>query len=96
MRRARDAGVPGWIGLLIPLLFAANHEFWVYSVSLGFPFLAGGLRLQFPRYSVLALACIAALGHCLPATMVRLRAIRSFRWDGWRLGSAPSSPSTQH
>lgn len=63
MRRARDAGVPGWIGLLIPLLFAADHTFLVYSATpWGFPFSAGVLKLQFPRYSLLALACVAALG----------------------------------
>ena len=27
MRRARDAGVPGWIGLFVPLLFAADQAF---------------------------------------------------------------------
>jgi uncharacterized membrane protein YhaH (DUF805 family) len=67
MRRARDAGVPGWIGLFIPLLLAADQNFLVYSgTPWAFPFSAGVLHLRLPRYALLALACIAALGALPP------------------------------
>jgi uncharacterized membrane protein YhaH (DUF805 family) len=55
MRRARDVGMPGWVGLYIPLLIAAGQAFFV---GLG----AGGAAGHVPRYALLALACTAALG----------------------------------
>jgi uncharacterized membrane protein YhaH (DUF805 family) len=62
VRRARDAGVPGWIGLFIPLLFAFDHNFFVFAgAPWSFAFSAGALPVPGPRHAPLALACIAAL-----------------------------------
>jgi uncharacterized membrane protein YhaH (DUF805 family) len=56
MRRARDAGVPGWIGLFVPLLLAVDYDF---LVSIGG--LARAHSLPVPYYSLLALVCTAFL-----------------------------------
>jgi uncharacterized membrane protein YhaH (DUF805 family) len=62
VRRARDAGVPGWIGLFIPLLFALDHNFFVFAgAPWSFAFSAGALHVSGPRHAPLALACIVAL-----------------------------------
>ena len=62
MRRARDAGVPGWIGLFVPLLFAADQAFFVVAgTPWSYAFVTGVLRLPVPRYALLALACTAVL-----------------------------------
>jgi uncharacterized membrane protein YhaH (DUF805 family) len=63
MRRARDAGIPGWAGLLVPLLFLADQTFLVYAgTPWSFGFANGVLWMTPPRYTLLALVCIAALG----------------------------------
>src|SRR5215831_16393251 len=54
MRRARDAGVPGWVGLLIPLLLAADGAF-LQLIGEWSP------RFALPRNVMLALACMAGL-----------------------------------
>jgi uncharacterized membrane protein YhaH (DUF805 family) len=62
VRRARDAGMWGPVGLFIPLLFASNYAFLIYAGapwSVGFS--AGVLHLTFPWASVLALYCILIL-----------------------------------
>lgn len=62
VRRARDAGMPGLVGLFIPLLFTSNYAFLIYAGapwSVGFS--AGVLYLTFPWASVLALYCIMIL-----------------------------------
>src|SRR5262245_59979910 len=60
MRRARDAGVLGWIGLFVPLLFAADQAFFVVA-GIPWSFGTGVLHLPVPRYASLALACTAVL-----------------------------------
>jgi uncharacterized membrane protein YhaH (DUF805 family) len=62
VRRARDAGMPGPVGLFIPLLFTSNYAFLIYAGapwSVGFS--AGVLFVTFPWASVLALYCILIL-----------------------------------
>ncbi len=62
MRRARDAGVQGWIGLFIPLLLALDYGFFVLAgAPWSLAFSVGALHIPPPRHSLLALACIAAL-----------------------------------
>jgi uncharacterized membrane protein YhaH (DUF805 family) len=62
MRRTRDAGLPGLLGLLIPLLLAANYAFFVYvGAPWSFAFSAGVLSQVFPRATLLALYCVAIL-----------------------------------
>lgn len=62
VRRARDAGVPGWTGLFVPLLFAFDHGFFLFAgASWAFAFSVGVLRIPPPWHTLLALACIAAL-----------------------------------
>ena len=63
VRRARDSGMPGPLGLFIPLLFTSNYAFLIYAGapwSVGFS--AGVLFVTFPWASVLALYCILILG----------------------------------
>ncbi len=62
VRRARDAGMPGPVGLFIPFLITSNYAFLIYAAapwSVGFS--AGVLYLTFPWASALALCCIVAL-----------------------------------
>src|SRR5262245_61897272 len=33
LRRARDTGIPAWIGLFIPMLFAADFTFLVFTAT---------------------------------------------------------------
>jgi uncharacterized membrane protein YhaH (DUF805 family) len=62
VRRAGDAGVPGWIGLFVPVLFAFDYGFFLFAgASWAFAFSAGVLRIPAPWHTLLALACIAAL-----------------------------------
>ncbi len=62
VRRTRDAGIPAWVGLLVPALFAAEYKFlMVFGTSWAFAFSTGVLRLSFPIFAVLALVCIAVL-----------------------------------
>ncbi|MGA7999766.1 MAG: hypothetical protein WCA28_33295 [Bradyrhizobium sp.] len=63
MRRTRDAGMPGLVGLIVPLLFSANYAFFVYvGAPWSFAFSAGVLFQAFPWAALLALYCIAILG----------------------------------
>jgi uncharacterized membrane protein YhaH (DUF805 family) len=67
VRRARDAGVPGWVGLFIPLMFAVDANFLIFAgAPWSFAFSAGAMLGAFPRHVLLGLACTAALG-ALPA-----------------------------
>ena len=62
MRRTRDAGVPGWIGLFIPLLLLGDYAFFIYSAApWSFAFSAGQIGIPAPRFALLALSCIAVL-----------------------------------
>jgi len=64
LRRTRDIGVPGWIGMFIPLLFAADQTFFTMAGAPGsLPLLMGA---RAPSYALLGLACTAAL-CALPA-----------------------------
>lgn len=62
VRRVRDIGLPGWTGLLIPLLLAADWSFLVLlGTSWSFSFTAGVLYVEFPKFAVCALALIGLL-----------------------------------
>lgn len=62
LRRARDAGLPAWIGLFIPLLLVADAGFLIFfGAHWSFAFSAGVLRGAAPLYVAVALICIAAL-----------------------------------
>ncbi|MEQ1715157.1 MAG: hypothetical protein ABL907_04105 [Hyphomicrobium sp.] len=62
MRRVRDAGVPGWIGLFIPLLFMADSSFLVfYAAPWSFAFSSGQLGISTPLYALLAVGSVAIL-----------------------------------
>lgn len=81
MRRARDAGVPSWIGLFIPLLFAADYTFLVFTgTPWGFGFSAGVLRIPVPYYTLLALGCIAVLSALPPRADL---SSNPFGYAGW-------------
>src|SRR5215207_1033202 len=62
VRRARDAGVPGWVGLFVPLLFAANHAvLTVFGAPWSLGFSLGVLHTAVPRFTIMALWCIGAM-----------------------------------
>jgi uncharacterized membrane protein YhaH (DUF805 family) len=62
IRRTRDAGMPGLVGLFIPLLFIANYTFFIYAgAPWSLAFSAGVLFQTFPRAALLALFCVAIL-----------------------------------
>ena len=64
IRRACDAGMPGWVGLFVPLLFAADYTFLVFAITpWSFAFSAGALYRAFPQFMLLALGCVAALSE---------------------------------
>jgi uncharacterized membrane protein YhaH (DUF805 family) len=69
LRRVRDAGMPAWIGLAVPLFFAADYVYLVYAgTPWSFGFATGVLYLSLPYHALLALACIVFL--CLLPTRV--------------------------
>jgi hypothetical protein len=63
VRRARDAGTPACIGLLIPLLFAADHAFFDYFWIPWVPRISPmAWKIMFPpQFALLALGCVATL-----------------------------------
>jgi uncharacterized membrane protein YhaH (DUF805 family) len=62
LRRVRDAGMPAWIGLIIPLLLAADYQFLIFSAApWSFAFSAGVLMTPVPQFAIFALVCIAVL-----------------------------------
>ncbi len=62
MRRARDAGIPVWIGLVILVLLVADYRFLVFAAApWSFAFSAGVLRGSFPYFALLALVCVGVL-----------------------------------
>ena len=78
VRRARDAGVPGWIGLFIPLLFAFDHNFFVFAgAPWSFAFSAGALHIPGPRHVLLAWPVSGLYACCRLAVTVPAHAIRS-------------------
>src|SRR5215208_6748778 len=78
VRRARDAGVAGWVGLFVPLLFAADHAvLTVFGAPWSLGFSLGVLHTAVPRFTIMALWCIGAM--CLLPS--GLRAGRARR--GW-------------
>ncbi len=80
-RRVRDAGVPGWVGLFIPLLLAADYTFLVFTgAPWSFGFSAGVLGIPVPRNLLLALVCIAILSM-LPSRENEGR--NPFGYAGW-------------
>ncbi|WP_271894212.1 hypothetical protein [Candidatus Phyllobacterium onerii] len=61
LRRSRDAGLPAWIGLAIPLLLAADLN---NLIVIGAPWslaFSQGIGTSWPRFAVQALACIFIL-----------------------------------
>lgn len=62
VRRARDAGVAGWVGLFVPLLFAADHAvLTVFGAPWSLGFSLGVLHTAVPRFTIMALWCIGAM-----------------------------------
>jgi len=61
LRRSRDAGLPAWIGLVIPLLLAADlNNLMVIGAPWSLAF-SQGIGTSWPRFAVQALACIFIL-----------------------------------
>jgi uncharacterized membrane protein YhaH (DUF805 family) len=66
VRRARDAGMPALLGLLIPLLFLGD---WQFAITVASPWTVGfvlGAMGGWPVYFGAALACVAFL-CCIPS-----------------------------
>ena len=62
LRRARDAGYPAAIGLIVPLLFAADYTFLTFAAApWGFAFSAGVLSGSFPKFALIGMATGIAL-----------------------------------
>ncbi|WP_088347558.1 MULTISPECIES: DUF805 domain-containing protein [Rhodomicrobium] len=81
VRRARDAGLPGWAGLFVPLLLAADQGFLVLTgAPWSLAFISGAMGPQVPRFLLLGLACIAFL-CALPAR--ETASGNSFGAPGW-------------
>src|SRR5215213_8699678 len=60
--RARDAGEAGWVGLFVPLLFAADHAvLTVFGAPWSLGFSLGVLHTAVPRFTIMALWCIGAM-----------------------------------
>jgi hypothetical protein len=63
MRRARDAGLPAFAGLLIPLMLAADYKFGVFAAApWSFAFSFGVLGRSAPIYLGFGLICLVLLG----------------------------------
>lgn len=58
VRRARHAGLPGWLGAFVPLMFVADKAFiLVAGAGRGYAFSLGVItRLAAPRYALFAIA----------------------------------------
>ena len=60
-RRSRDAGLPAWIGLVIPLLFAVDlNNLMVIGAPWSLAF-SQGIGTSWPRFAAQALACVLIL-----------------------------------
>ncbi len=83
MRRARDAGMPAWIGLAVPLFFAADYVYLAYvATPWSFGFATGVLYLALPYHALLALGCVLFL--CALPTRVTPPGTRNpFGVPGW-------------
>jgi uncharacterized membrane protein YhaH (DUF805 family) len=69
VRRSRDAGMPAWIGLVVPLFLAADYTFLAYVMTpWSFGFATGVLHLALPYHALIALACVLFL--CVLPTRV--------------------------
>jgi uncharacterized membrane protein YhaH (DUF805 family) len=63
MRRSADAGLPAWVGLIVPAFLSINYNYFVYNgAPWSFAFSAGVLHQAFPRFALLALCFVGALG----------------------------------
>ena len=83
MRRASDAGLPGWTGLFIPLLWCADRAFLVFSgAPWSLAFSSGVLFTTFPAYALLALAVIGIL-CMLPTRGGNMTSSNPFGAAGW-------------
>jgi uncharacterized membrane protein YhaH (DUF805 family) len=88
IRRARDTGMPGWVGLFIPLLFMADYAFLVFSgAPWSFGFSAGQLSIPVPLYALLAIGCVAVLSTLPPRNGTRLNPFGYAGWVALGLGS---------
>jgi uncharacterized membrane protein YhaH (DUF805 family) len=62
LRRARDTGAPTWVGLMVPLLFAAEHDFFDYFWFPWSQLNSQSFKIMFPpSFALLGLACVAVL-----------------------------------
>lgn len=88
VRRVRDMGVPGWVGLCVPVLFAAD---WRFLVTVGAPwtlaFSTGILDLSFPFFTLLGLMGTAIL-CAVPSGVLQAEE------SSGRAGSPTSEPSS--
>jgi uncharacterized membrane protein YhaH (DUF805 family) len=67
IRRIRDAGAPGWVGLIVPLLLVLDFQFLIaVGTSRTFAFMLGIPRLPVPYFALAALVLVAIL-CALPA-----------------------------
>jgi uncharacterized membrane protein YhaH (DUF805 family) len=67
VRRSRDAGMPAWAGLFIPLLLASDYVFLVFAgTPWSFGFSQGVMHAVAPIFIALALGCIAFLAVLAP------------------------------
>jgi hypothetical protein len=63
LRRARDAGLPSFVGVLVPLLFAADFQFLIFAVApWAFAFAAGALSVTAPQFAIVGIISAVALG----------------------------------
>lgn len=92
VRRVRDIGLPGWIGLFVPFFFAAD---WQFLVTTGAPwtlaFSAGILDLSFPFFALLGLMGTAIL-CAVPSGTAAPHAEDSSGRAGSRASEPSSSP----
>jgi hypothetical protein len=90
VRRARDAGLPPWVGAFPPLMLAGDEALLQYGgAGWAYPFSAGILTISPPVYALFGLAVMALLGvaprdtlrngesHLLDKTLLILAALLS-------------------
>ena len=67
MRRIRDTGAPGWVGLIVPVLLVLDFQFLIaIGTSRSFAFMLGVPRLPVPYFALAALV-LAAILCALPS-----------------------------
>jgi uncharacterized membrane protein YhaH (DUF805 family) len=67
VRRARDAGLPGIFGLVVPVLMLADYRFGIFGgAHWSYAFSVGAGPIFFPVYMLMALVAIVGLGALPP------------------------------